>query len=75
MEPLRVAGQLVLIAGPAQEQQRYLQILARVTLGLKSESVRQAVLDAATPEEVVEVLVENGKPVEYGDRLFRIETT
>jgi len=24
---------------------------------------------------VVEILVENGKPVEYGDRLFRIETT
>ncbi|MBW2588623.1 MAG: acetyl-CoA carboxylase biotin carboxyl carrier protein [Deltaproteobacteria bacterium] len=24
---------------------------------------------------IVEVLVENGKPVEYGDRLFRIETT
>ena len=23
---------------------------------------------------IVEVLVENGKPVEYGDRLFRIET-
>ena len=24
---------------------------------------------------IVEVLVENGKPVEYGDRLFRIETS
>jgi len=24
---------------------------------------------------IVEVLVENGKPVEYGDRLFRIEAT
>ena len=24
---------------------------------------------------IVEILVENGKPVEYGDRLFRIETT
>ncbi|MDH3817670.1 MAG: acetyl-CoA carboxylase biotin carboxyl carrier protein, partial [Myxococcales bacterium] len=24
---------------------------------------------------IVDVLVENGKPVEYGDRLFRIETT
>jgi acetyl-CoA carboxylase biotin carboxyl carrier protein len=24
---------------------------------------------------IAEVLVENGKPVEYGDRLFRIETS
>ena len=24
---------------------------------------------------IVEILVENGKPVEYGDQLFRIETT
>ncbi|MFA9412982.1 MAG: acetyl-CoA carboxylase biotin carboxyl carrier protein subunit, partial [Deltaproteobacteria bacterium] len=24
---------------------------------------------------IVDVLVENGKPVEYGDQLFRIETT
>ena len=24
---------------------------------------------------IVEILVENGKPVEYGDRLFRIETS
>lgn len=54
-QPVRI---VVLIAGPAQEQQRYLQILARVTLGLKSEAVRRAVLDAASPEEVIEVLVE-----------------
>ena len=54
-QPVKI---VVLIAGPGQEQQRYLQILARVTLGLKSEAVRQAVLGAATPEEVIEVLVE-----------------
>lgn len=54
-QPVRI---VVLIAGPAQEQQRYLQILARVTLGLKSESVRLAVLSAASPEEAVEILVE-----------------
>jgi mannitol/fructose-specific phosphotransferase system IIA component (Ntr-type) len=53
-QPVKI---VVLIAGPSQDQQRYLRILARVTLGLKSESVRQAVLDAGTPEEVVEVLV------------------
>ena len=54
-QPVKI---VVLIAGPSQEQQRYLQILARVTLGLKSEAVRRAVLDAATPEELIEVLVE-----------------
>jgi len=54
-QPVKI---VVLIAGPSQDQQRYLQILARITLGLKSESVRTAVLAAATPEEVIEVLVE-----------------
>jgi acetyl-CoA carboxylase biotin carboxyl carrier protein len=32
-------------------------------------------IEAETAGTIVEVLVENGKPVEYGDRLFRIETT
>ena len=32
-------------------------------------------IEAEAAGTVVEVLVENGKPVEYGDRLFRIETT
>ena len=54
-QPVKI---VVLIAGPAREQQRYLQILARVTLGLKSETVRAAVLSAATPEEIIEILVE-----------------
>jgi acetyl-CoA carboxylase biotin carboxyl carrier protein len=31
-------------------------------------------IEAEAPGKIVEVLVENGKPVEYGDRLFRIET-
>jgi len=31
-------------------------------------------IEAESPGKIVEVLVENGKPVEYGDRLFRIET-
>lgn len=30
-------------------------------------------IEAEVPGTVVEILVENGKPVEYGDRLFRIE--
>jgi acetyl-CoA carboxylase biotin carboxyl carrier protein len=32
-------------------------------------------IEAEAPGAIVEVLVEDGKPVEYGDRLFRIETT
>lgn len=32
-------------------------------------------IEAESAGTIVEVLVENGKPVEYGDRLFRIETT
>ncbi|MCU0724813.1 MAG: PTS sugar transporter subunit IIA [Planctomycetes bacterium] len=47
---------VVLIAGPSQEQQRYLEILAAVTLRLKSEEVRRAVLAAPTPAAVVDVL-------------------
>ena len=31
-------------------------------------------IEAEVPGKILEVLVENGKPVEYGDRLFRIET-
>jgi acetyl-CoA carboxylase biotin carboxyl carrier protein len=32
-------------------------------------------IEAEGSGTIVEILVENGKPVEYGDRLFRIETT
>ena len=32
-------------------------------------------IEAETAGTIVEVLVDNGKPVEYGDRLFRIEAT
>jgi acetyl-CoA carboxylase biotin carboxyl carrier protein len=31
-------------------------------------------IEADMEGEIAEILVENGKPVEYGDRLFRIET-
>jgi biotin carboxyl carrier protein len=30
-------------------------------------------IDAEVAGTIVEILVENGKPVEYGHRLFRIE--
>jgi mannitol/fructose-specific phosphotransferase system IIA component (Ntr-type) len=52
-KPVRI---LVLIAGPSQEQQQYLEILAGVTLRLKSENVREKVLSTEDPEELVEVL-------------------
>jgi len=52
-KPVRI---LVLIAGPSQEQQRYLEILAGVTLRLKSEEVRSAVLEAENPEDLIGAL-------------------
>lgn len=56
--PVRI---LILIAGPSQEQQRYLEILAGVTLRLKNEEVRKAVLEAKTAEETIEVLANAGR--------------
>ena len=49
-QPVRI---VVLIAGPSHEQQRYLEILAGVTLRLKSESVRAAVLAAPDAESLI----------------------
>lgn len=40
---------IVLIAGPADQQQRYLQFLATVTLRLKRKDVRAALTDEADP--------------------------
>jgi len=51
---------VVLIAGPDDRQARYLQILASVTLRLKREEVRRALLDAPGPAEVVAVLARDG---------------
>ena len=47
---------VVLIAGPSHEQQRYLEILAGVTLRLKSEELRASVLEARSAEDIVEVI-------------------
>ena len=47
---------VVLIAGPDDRQARYLQILASVTLRLKREEVRRALLEAAGPAEMAAVL-------------------
>ena len=46
----------MLIAGPSHEQQRYLEILAGVTLRLKSEEVRSAALAAENVDEIIEVI-------------------
>ncbi len=52
---------VVLIAGPSQEQQRYLEILAGVTLRLKSDEVRSSFLAAETPDELIDVLASAGR--------------
>ncbi len=52
---------IVLIAGPSQEQQRYLEILAGVTLRLKSDDIREAVLAAQSAEEIIHVLANEAR--------------
>lgn len=52
-QPVHLA---VLIAGPPDRQARYLQILAGVTLRLKREEVRRALLAARDGREMVRVL-------------------
>jgi len=52
-KPVRI---VVVIAGPSREQQRYLEILAGVTLRLKSEAVRTSVIEAESADAVVEIL-------------------
>ena len=49
---------VVLIAGPQDAQQPYLELLAQLSKRLKLEEVRTKVIgDATTPEEVVELLI------------------
>lgn len=47
---------VVLIAGPEDRQGRYLQLLAGVTLRLKREEVRRALLAAPTPADMIGIL-------------------
>jgi PTS system nitrogen regulatory IIA component len=47
---------VVLIAGPEDRQGRYLQLLAGVTLRLKNEEVRRALLAAPTPGDMIGIL-------------------
>jgi len=47
---------IVMIAGPADQQDTYLRILAQVTTALKDARRREAVLAAQTPQEIIEAL-------------------
>ncbi len=47
---------VVMIAGPDQQQERYLQLLARITLKLKDAAVRRALNEAGSVEEILAAL-------------------
>ena len=47
---------VVLIAGPQDQQERYLQLLARITLKLKDAGVRRSLGEANTREEILAAL-------------------
>jgi len=49
---------IFLIAGPEQAQQEYLQILAKITLKMKNEKVRQRIMKTNDPEQIHDILVE-----------------
>ncbi len=44
---------IVMIGGPADQQETYLRILAQVTTALKDAERRRALLAAKTPEEII----------------------
>ncbi len=47
---------VVLIAGPEGEQERYLQLLARITLKLKEQSVRRQLTEATDVDAILAAL-------------------
>ena len=47
---------IVLIAGPDDQQERYLQLLARITLKLKDAAVRRTLADAADTDAILQAL-------------------
>jgi PTS system nitrogen regulatory IIA component len=47
---------VVMIAGPDDQQERYLQLLARITLKLKDAGVRRRLADAKTVPEILAAL-------------------
>ncbi len=52
-EPVRF---IVMIAGPDDQQERYLQLLAKITLKLKDESVRRRLAEAEDSQTILGVL-------------------
>ena len=55
-QPVKV---VVMIAGPDQQHEKYLKILARTTLLLKSAANRQAILGAKTEDDVYRLFTEH----------------
>ncbi|HUS57394.1 MAG TPA: PTS sugar transporter subunit IIA [Planctomycetota bacterium] len=53
---------ILMIAGPAGEQQQYLQILARATLLLKNAATRKAILAAENEGDIHRLVAENSRP-------------
>jgi fructose-specific phosphotransferase system IIA component len=47
---------VVMIAGPDNQQERYLQLLARITLKLKDSGVRRSLTEAQSVEEILSAL-------------------
>ncbi|MHC4342334.1 MAG: PTS sugar transporter subunit IIA [Planctomycetota bacterium] len=47
---------VVMIAGPDDQQERYLQLLARITLKLKDSAVRRSLTEARSVEEILSSL-------------------
>jgi len=47
---------VVMIAGPDHQQERYLQLLARITLKLKDAAVRRRLAEAGTVDEILAAL-------------------
>jgi mannitol/fructose-specific phosphotransferase system IIA component (Ntr-type) len=47
---------IVLIAGPDDQQERYLQLLARITLKLKDATVRRTLSEASDTSEILAAL-------------------
>jgi PTS system nitrogen regulatory IIA component len=54
-EPVRI---IFLIAGPEQQQNLYLQLLARLSQTIKNPSKRAAILTAGSPESLLALLSE-----------------
>lgn len=54
-EPVRI---IFLIAGPESQQNQYLQLLARLSLTIKNQAKREALLSAKKPEEIISLFTD-----------------